>query len=219
MALTYYYHPLASFCWKPLIAVYEAGVPIDPVVVDLGDPRSKADFLAVWPFGKFPVLIDSVSGETVPESTIIIEYLAERLPQAARLMPEDARVRREARLLDRIFDHYVQEPMQKIVGDRIRPEGRRDPFGVAQAHEDIRTAYRMLEPRLEGRPWAAGETFSLADCAAAPALFYADKVEPLGAHAGLAAYLKRLLERPSFARVIEEARPYFHLFPEKPAAS
>jgi glutathione S-transferase len=218
MAFTYYYHPLASFCWKPLIAVYEAGVPIDLVVVNLGDPRDRADFLAVWPLGKFPVLVDSTSRETVPESTIIIEYLAERLPEAAKLLPQNATLRREARLLDRIFDHDVQEPMQKIVGDRIRPQGRRDPFGVAQAHEDIRTAYLMLETRLEGRPWAAGEAFSLADCAAAPALFYADKVEPLGAHAGLAAYLERLLARPSFARVIEEARPYFHLFPEKPAS-
>ncbi len=217
MALKLYYHPLASFCWKPLIALYENAVRFEPILVDLGDETSRAAFLAVWPIGKFPVLRDEAADRTVPESTIIVEYLAHRHPGPVPLLPDDPDEALQVRLADRFLDRYVHEPMQKIVGDRLRPVGKRDPFGVEHARAEIETAYGVLEGWLANRAWAGGAAFSLADCAAAPALFYADKVSPLGGHGRLAAYLDRLKERPSFARVLAEAEPYFHMVPQEPA--
>jgi glutathione S-transferase len=214
MSLTLHMHPLASYCWKALIALYENDTPFETRLVDLGDPAGAAAFKALWPTGKMPVLRDEARGRTVAESSIIIEYLQDAYPGPVRFIPEDAEAALRVRLLDRLFDLHVQEPMQKIVGDRIRPAGAQDPHGVAQARAQLATAYGLLEGELAGRTWAAGEAFSLADCAAAPALFYADKVAPLGeAHPILSAYLRRLLARPSFARVVEEAQPYFAMFP------
>jgi glutathione S-transferase len=213
MSLKLYFHPLASFCWKALIAFYETDTPFEPQVVDLGDPVSSAEFRRLWPMAKMPMLRDEARDETVPESTIVIEYLAQRYPGRAQLIPEDAELARQVRLADRFYDHYVQEPMQKIVGDRLRREGQHDPFGVEQARAMLATAYGLVDRDMAGRAWAVGEAFSLADCAAAPALFYADKVAPLGEHRNAAAYLERLKARPSFARVLAEAQPYFAMFP------
>jgi glutathione S-transferase len=207
---------LASYCWKPLIALYESDTPFEPVLVHLGDPESRAAFLALWPIGKFPLLRDDARDKLVPESSIIIEYLSQYYPGPSPLVPTDPELAREARLLDRFYDCYVMDPMQKIVGDRLRPDGQRDPFGVAQAQAALRTSYALTEQALAGQSWAMGERFSLADCAAAPALFYANKVVPLtDAHPVTAAYLKRLSARPSFARVLSEAAPYFAMFPEQ----
>ena len=215
MPLTLYFHPLASFCWKPLIALYENDTPFEQVLVDLGNAESRAAFLAVWPIGKFPVLRDEARGKTVPESSIIIEYLALHYPGPSVLLPSDRDLARETRLLDRFYDSYVMEHMQKVVGDRIRPDGKRDPFGVEQAKAALRTSYSVCEQALAGKAWAMGDDFSMADCSAAPALYYADKVVPLGdAHPNTAAYLRRLCARPSFARVLREAEPYFKLFPQ-----
>ncbi len=215
MSLTLYMHPLASFAMKALVAIYETGQPFTPVIVDLGDAASRDAFIKVWPLGKMPALRDDARGETIPESTIVIEYLAEHYPGAARLLPADPDLARRVRLLDRLFDLYVHDAMQRIVLDRIRPADRRDPYGVAQAREALRKAYGVVETMIDASPWAAGADFSMADCAAAPALFYADKVEPLrDAHGKLAAYFDRLLARPSFARVLEEAKPYMQFFPE-----
>jgi glutathione S-transferase len=213
MSLTLHYHPLASFCWKVLIGLYENATPFEPVIVDLGDPEGRTAFLKVSPFGKMPALVDSGRGETVFETTIILDYLDRHYPWTTRFTPEDPDAARQVRLWDRIFDTYVQEPMQKIVGDRIRPPGTGDAFGVEQARGQLAQAYAYLEPRV-GDGWMAGE-FGLADCAAAPALYYADKVAPFGTgHPRLTAYLERLKARPSFARVLEEAQPYFHMFPQ-----
>ncbi len=217
MSLKLYYHPLASFCWKPLIALYENAVPFEPVLVDLGDAASRAAFFAVWPLGKFPVLQDETAGRMIPESSIIIEYLHHHHPGPVPLLPDDPDAQLQVRLTDRFLDRYVHEPMQRIVADRMRPTGKRDPFGVDQARAEIDIAYGVLEGWLADRPWAAGEAFSLADCAAAPALFYGDKVRPLSGHPRLAAYLDRLEARPSFARVLVEAEPYFHMVPQEPA--
>ncbi|TIT23783.1 MAG: glutathione S-transferase family protein [Mesorhizobium sp.] len=214
MSLTMHLHPLASFCWKPLIALYENNTPFTSVVVDLGDEQSRAAFLKLWPLGKMPVLRDEALDRTVPESTIVIEYLNAYYPGPVELIPADLDLARQARLADRFYDFYVQEPMQKIVGDRLRPEGKTDPFGVEQARAQLRSSYAIIERDMPSRTWAVGASFTMADCAAAPALFYANKVEPFGdEYPAVRRYHDRLLQRPSVARVIEEAQPYFKLFP------
>lgn len=214
MSLVLHYHPLASFCHKALIALYENEVSFVPQLVDLGDPAQRAEFLRVWPIGKFPVLRDEAREKTIPESSIIIEYLQQYYPGKVKLIPEDADNARETRLRDRFFDLYVHEPMQKIVTDRLRPAGSDDPHGVEHARKVMRTAFDMLEKEMAHRTWAAGESFGLADCAAAPALFYANKVMPIADHhPHLARYLDRLMQRPSYARVLIEAQPYFAMFP------
>lgn len=214
MALVLFLHPLASFCQKVLIAFHENGTAFEPRIVDLMDPADRARFLDLWPLGKIPVLRDEARDRTIPETTIIIEYLEQQHPGARPLLPEDPAARLDARLWDRFHDLYVQAPLQKIVIDRLRPEDARDPSGVAEARAALRAAYAVLERRMAGRRWAAGDAFSLADCAAAPALFYAGCVEPFAeTHPHLAAYFDRLVERPSVWRVIEGARPYFPMFP------
>ncbi|MER8699283.1 glutathione S-transferase family protein [Mesorhizobium sp. M0184] len=214
MSLTMHLHPLASFCWKPLIALYENGTPFTSVVVDLGNEQSRAAFLKLWPLGKMPVLRDETLDRTVPESTIVIEYLNANYPGPVELIPADLDLARQTRLADRFYDFYVQEPMQKIVGDRLRPEGKTDPFGVEQARAQLRSSYAIIEQDMQSTTWAVGASFTMADCAAAPALFYANKVEPFGdEYPAVRRYHDRLLQRPSVARVIEEAQPYFKLFP------
>lgn len=214
MGLKLYFHPFASFCQKVLVAIYENDVPFEPHLVDLGDEASSAAFKAVWPIGRFPVLRDEARDLTLPESSLIIEYLAERFPGPTELVPEDPELALQVRLWDRLFDLYVDVPMQKIVTDRLRPAGERDAFGVDQARALLETAYRVIDAQVAARTWAAGHGFSMADCAAAPALYYANLVLPLGpGHESTAAYLERLMKRPSFARVVEEARPYRANFP------
>jgi glutathione S-transferase len=215
MSLTLYFHPLASFCQKVLIALYENDTPFEPHFVDLGDETSSAEFKKLWPLGKMPVLRDEVGDRTIPESSIIIEYLAQHYPGRTRLVPEEPDLARQTRLRDRFYDLYVQEPMQKVVTDRLRPAGAHDPFGVKHANVLLQTAYSMIDQEMATRTWAMGDGFGMADCAAAPALFYANLVQPFGdAHGNVARYLERLMQRPSFARVVEEARPYFGLFPQ-----
>jgi glutathione S-transferase len=214
MSLKLYFHPLASFCWKALIAFYENGTPFAPILVDLGDPTSRAAFQAVWRMAKMPVLRDEGRDRTVAEATIVIEYLDVHYRGATRFVPDDADGAWQARMWDRVFDHYVHEPMQKIVTDRLRPAGANDRHGVELARAQLREFYDMIEQDLQPRPWAMGDAFGLADCAAAPALFYANTVEPFGeAHPTHGAYLRRLMARPSFGRVLKEAEPYFPLFP------
>jgi glutathione S-transferase len=214
MALTLYYHPLASYCWKVLIALYENETPFEPRLVDLSDPAQREALTKLWPLMKFPLLVENESGRVVPESSIIIEYLSQRYPGPTELIPRDPDAALEARLQDRFFDLQIHEPMQKHVGDKLRAAADRDPHGVQQAHAQIERAYDMLEQTLNGRTWAAGNTFTLADCAAAPALYYADRIHPITeARPRLAAYLQKLHARPSFARAFQEAQPYLHLFP------
>src|SRR5687767_7896515 len=205
MTLKLYFHPLASFCWKALIAFYENGTSFVPILVDFGDPASQAAFRAVWPMAKMPVLRDEARGRTVAEATIVIEYLDTHYPGRTRFVPEDPDRAWQVRMWDRVYDHYVHEPMQKIVTDRLRPAGENDPRGVELAKAQLRQAYGIVERELGANPWAMGDTLTLADCAAAPALFYANTVEPFGeAHRNLKAYLRRLMARPSFLRVLQE---------------
>jgi glutathione S-transferase len=213
MSLELWLHPLSSFCQKVLMAFYENDTPFTPRLVDFADEASAAAFRAVWPVAKIPVLRDLARGRIIPESSVIVEYLAQHHPGPVPLVPKDPERAFEARLRDRFFDLHIAVPMQKIVTDRVRPPEQRDAFGVEQARSALATAYRVLDQELTGRTWALGEEFGLADCAAAPALYYAGWVQPFAEHANVAAYFRRLLERPSFARAVAEAAPYRASFP------
>jgi glutathione S-transferase len=215
MSLTLHFHPLASYCHKALIALYENDTPFTPNLVNLGDEHERAALLKLWPIGKFPVLCDDARDQTVPESTVIIEYLDRNYPGRTRFIPAEADLALQTRLRDRFYDLYVHEPMQRIVGDRMRPQGSKDPQGVEEARARLRTAYRMIDQEMAPRTWAVGDDFGLADCAAAPALFYANEVLPFEGHTNLAAYFDRLKGRPSYARVLKEAEPYFAMFPRE----
>ncbi len=214
MSLTLHFHPLASYCHKVLIALYENETPFTPNLVDLGNEAERAALLKLWPIGKFPVLRDDARDQNVPESSVIIEYLDRYYPGRTQFITGDADRARGIRLRDRFYDLYVHEPMQKIVGDRLRPQGKDDPHGVEEAKARLKASYGMIDQEMASRTWAMGEAFSLADCAAAPALFYADEVLPFGdTHHNVAAYFNRLKARPSYARVLREAEPYFAMFP------
>jgi len=214
MAMTLYYHPLSSFCWKTLIALYEAELAFEARLVNLGDPADRAAFQAVWPLAKFPVLRDEARGETVPESSVVIDYLAQHYPAARGLVPADPDAARQVHLKDRLIDNYIHLPFQQIVGERMRPDDKHDPFGVEQNRAKVSEGYGLIQPMVEG-PWAMGEAFTLADCAALPALYYADYAVSLDAWPALRAYLDRLKARPSVARVLAEAEPWFQYFPLK----
>jgi glutathione S-transferase len=214
MTLTLYFHPFSSFCQKVLTALYERDVPFARRIVDLGDPDERAVLEALWPMAKFPVLRDEAAGRTIAEGSVIVEYL-DRFGAAPPLVPSDAEAALEVRLWDRVFDLYVEVPLQKAVGDSLRPADARDPYGVEEARAALSRAYDMIDAELvrAGKAWICGDAFTLADCAAAPALFYANMIVPIAAHPGLAAYYARLRARPSFARAVEEARPFRGFFP------
>jgi glutathione S-transferase len=210
MPLKLYAHPFSSYCQKVLIALYENATPFELRM--LGDPQAGAELAALWPLKRFPVLVDD--GHTVLEASIIIEHLGLHHPGPVRLIPQDAGAALEVRMMDRCFDNYIMTPQGRIVLDSLRAEADRDRLGVAEARAMLDTAYGWLDQKMAGREWASGDAFSLADCAAAPALFYADWTHPIGAAFGnLHAYRRRLLQRPSFARAVDEARPYRPLFP------
>ncbi|WP_024519064.1 glutathione S-transferase family protein [Bradyrhizobium sp. Tv2a-2] len=216
MSLTLHYHPLSSFCWKVLIALYENGTPFVHNAVNLGDPDERAALKKLWPICRFPVLQDAARNEAVPETTIIIDYLDRHYPGRTTFIPADAELARQTRLRDRFLDLYVHLPLQKIVGDRLRPAGVKDPHGVEEARAQLRMSYGMIEQQMAQGPWAMGEAFTLADCAAWPALYYGNLVEPFDAgRKNLTAYLERLRARPAVARVVKEAEPYFHMFPRE----
>jgi glutathione S-transferase len=216
MSLTLHFHPLSSFCWKALIALYENDTPFEPRLVDLGNETERAALLKLWPVGKFPVLRDEAKDRIIPESSIIIEYLDNYYPGRTRFIHADPKLALQTRLRDRFYDLYVHLSVQKIVGDRLRPEGKKDPHGVEEAKARIQSCYGMIDKEVAAKTWAMGEAFSLADCAASPALFYASKVMPFGdTHKNVTAYFDRLQARPSFARVIKEAEPYFGMFPQE----
>ena len=214
MSLILHYHPLSSFCWKVLIPLYENGTAFEGKLLNLGDPAEREAFAALWPVGKMPLLVDEDHDKAVPETTIIIEWLDRHHRGATRFLPDDPDLAREVRLWDRIYDLYVQMPMQRIVFDRIRPADQKHPAGVAEDRELLNKTMAMVNAHVADKPWTTGEHFTLADCAAAPALFYADKVEPFeGRWPNAAALLERLKARPSFARVLREAEPYFQYYP------
>jgi glutathione S-transferase len=207
-----YAHPFSSYCQKVLIALYETETPFEWRLLAPGNEAVAAEHAALWPLRRMPVLVDG--DRTVVEASIIVEYLDLYHPGAARMLPADPRTALEVRTMDRFFDNYVMTPMQRIVFDFIRTRESRHPPTVAEARDLLDTAYRWLDGRMRGRTWAAGDAFGLADCAAAPSLFYADWVHPIPPELTHArAYRARLLSRPSFARAVDEARPYRAHFP------
>ncbi|WP_202842213.1 glutathione S-transferase family protein [Luteimonas saliphila] len=205
-----YAHPFSSYCQKVLVALYEHDTAFEYRRID--EEAHLRELAVRWPMRRFPILVDG--GRTVIEASTIIEYLQWRYPGELPLIPDDPDAAIEVRMMDRVFDNYVSTPQQKCVFDAVRPAGVRDAHGVAEANAMLDTAYAWLDQRLAGRTWAAGERFSLADCAAAPFLFYAYWTHAIPErHTTLLGYRKRLLARPSFARVVDEARPFREFFP------
>lgn len=212
MALELFAHPLSSYCQKALIAFYENDTPFIYRLLSPENPSAAQELARLWPLQRFPVLVDE--GAPVMEATIIIEHLALRYPGPVKLVPPEPGEAQHVRFLDRFFDNYVMTPMQKIVADALRSTTDRDAYGVAQARRSLDAAYDWLETKLVEGQWAAGEGMTMADCAAAPSLFYADWVHGIGdSRPVLASYRRRLLQRPSVARAVDEARPYRALFP------
>ena len=211
MALKLYAHPFSSYCMKAITAFYENHIPYDLALVEPGSVAAE-EHQRLWPIQRFPVLQD---GErTIPEATTIIEYLAVHHPGPSKLIPSDPDAAIDVRFMDRFFDNYVMTPQGNIVFDSIRPEGKQDPYGVAQSRAMLDKSYAWLDARMANRTWASGEVFSLADCGAAPALLYADWTYPIPkTFQHLWAYRTRLIQRPSYARALDEARPYRHYFP------
>jgi glutathione S-transferase len=210
MSLTLYYHPLSSFCWKVLVALYENDVPFERRIINLGDAADRAALEQLWPLAKFPVIRDHERNRDIAETSIIIEYLQLFWAGRTPLIPSDGDEALEVRLWDRIFDNYIQGPMQQIVADRMRKTN----LNLTRERTTLSIAYRMLERQLASRAWIGRQGFSMADCAAAPALFYASTLEVIPAElARLREYVDRLFARASFQRVLEEAKPYFVFYP------
>lgn len=215
-ALTLHYHPLSSYCHKVLIALDVLGIEVDHHLLNLGDPTEREAFLALWPTGKMPLLLDEArASRPVAETSIIIEYLQRHHAGPGRqLIPDDADAALDVRLWDRLFDLYVMTPMQAFTADLLRPEGQRDALNVDQARDRLLSSYSMIESQLEGRTWICGDSFSMADCAAAPALFYAVTYVPFAPQQSrLAAYFDRLMDHPAVVRTVDQARPFFKFYP------
>ena len=208
--LTLYGHPISSYTWKVLTALYENGTPFEAVTVD---QHTYADFISKWPMGKFPILLNSDRKQMITETSVIIEYLDHYYPGATRLVPQNFDTALDVRRWDRICDH-LNTTMSKVVVDNVRPDGQRDPYGVDEAKRIVRGIYTVIEAQLGERDFIVGDAFTLADCAAAPALWYATRNVPLeGGLPKIAAYLDRLNARPSFARAVRESEPLFHMYP------
>lgn len=210
MSLEFFAHPFSSYSQKALIAFYENDIAFTYCMLE--EPGVSEAFEALWPIKRFPILREN--DRVIMEASTIIEYLQVRRPGAVKLIPEDADIALEARMLDRVFDNYVMTPQGKFVYDALRPADQRDTLGVDEARQMLDASYAWLNEHMADRTWATGETFTLADCAAAPSLFYADWTYPIPERFGnLKAYRARLLQRPSFARAVDEARGFRHYFP------
>jgi glutathione S-transferase len=205
-------HPFSSYCQKVLVAIYENGTDFDYRMLSPQEAGTVEEWQSIWPIKRFPVLKDGENA--VMEATIIIEYLMLNYPGSVRLIPENPQAALRTRMMDRFFDNYIMTPMQKVVFNQIRPEADRDPYGVTEAKAMLDDAYGWLDGVVAKTEWAAGDTFTLADCAACPSLFYADWVHPIAEQfPNVRAYRTRLLARPSFARAVDEGRPYRAFFP------
>jgi glutathione S-transferase len=208
-----YYNPLSSYSQKTLMAFYEKGCAFEPVMVNLMDETAREEYKKLYPMGKVPFLYDAERSWSVPESSIIIEYIDQHYPGGTKLIPDDPDLARQVRLWDRFFDLYVNEPMVKIFFDGRRPEGQKDPIGVQQAKDRLETAFAMTDEEMANKTWATGDMFSMADCAAAPALNYCRMIHPFAnKYKNVSAYCNRLTERPSFQRAVKEAEPYLKAF-------
>jgi glutathione S-transferase len=212
MTLQLFGHPFSSYTQKALIAFYENDTPFEFRMLSSDEPENGAEFARLWPIQRFPILVDG--DRTILEATTIIEYLEAHHPGRTVLIPRDPAEAVEVRMMDRVFDNYVMTPQGGIVFNAIRQEKDRDPYGVEQNRKMLETAYAWLDQRMTGRSWAVGDSFTLADCAAAPSLFYADWTHRIDPKFGaLLAYRQRLLAHPSVVRAVDGGRPYRHFFP------
>ncbi|KCZ90035.1 glutathione S-transferase family protein [Hyphomonas johnsonii] len=203
MTLTLYYHPFSSYCQKAVTALYEKGLAFEGKLIDGSEPV-MSEFKALWPVGKMPLLVDD--GRTVFEATAIVEYLDARFPETARMIPADPLVAVDVRMWERFFDNYIAYPQFRLLAPRI---GQEVDDGGEKWRAKADTALAVLDAHMDGREWAAGDAFSLADCAAAPHLLYIDWTYGIPDHfRNVWAYRDRLLARPSYARALDEARPY-----------
>lgn len=211
MSLELFLHPLSSYCHKVLIAFYENEIPFEAKRVD--DPAVAGEYAAVSPLGKFPILRDVNRAQVVAESTIIIEYLKTHYPGRLKLIPDDPDAAWRVRLKDRFFDNYLHTPMQEFAADKLRPQGKKDPYGLQEARALYLKALALVDAEMADKTWAAGDAFTMADCAAAPALFFGNRFYgPFrDNHPNAFAYLERLMARPSYARALKEAEPFLHL--------
>ena len=214
MSLELFLHPLSSYCHKVLIALYENETPFEVKRVD--DPAVAREYETLSPLKKFPLLRDRKRDRVIPESTIIIEYLHTYYPGKVKLIPDDPDLALQVRLRDRFFDNYVHTPMQKFAGDHMRPPGKKDAYGVNEKRAMFVKALSLVDGEMAQRAWAMGDIFTMADCAAAPAIFYGNRFfGPFReTHPNALAYLDRLMARPSYARTLEEAKPFMHLLPK-----
>lgn len=212
MSLLLYGHPFSSYTQKVLIALYENGTPFEFRCIGSDTPEYTTEWLQRWPLGKFPLLVDN--GHNIVETSIIIEYLQLTQPGPVSLLPAYARHALDVRFMDRYFDLHVMTPVQHAVNAALTGDAIKRQEGLLHAAGKLDLAYAWLDTHLEGKIWATGDNFTLADCAAAPSLFYADWTQQIAEkYARVHAYRARLLARPSFARAVEEARPYRQLFP------
>lgn len=212
MTLCLFAHPFSSYCQKALIALYENSIPFNLRLLSFDDAETGQEVASRWPIKRMPMLVDG--SNVVREATVIIEYIDQKYRGAIRLIPEEFSAALDSRFMDRFFDNYIMTPMQKIVSNQIRSAEHRDPYGVDEAKALLDTAYGWLDGIMSNRRWATGDSFTLADCAAAPSLFYADWSHPIDdKFANVRYYRERLLARPSFARAVDEARQYRPLFP------
>lgn len=214
MHLQLFLHPLSSYCHKVLIALYENEIPFEAKRID--DPAVAAEYARLSPLKRFPILRDVERNQVIPESTIIIEYLQACFPGRTKLIPDDPQLAWQVRLRDRFCDNYLHTPVQKFAGDHMRPQGKRDAYGVDEAKALFAKALALVDAEIAGRTWAMGDTFTLADCSAAPTIFYGDRFfGPFRqSHPNALAYLDRLMARPAYARALEEAKPFMHLLPK-----
>jgi len=214
MSLQLFLHPLSSYCHKVLIALYENETPFEVKRID--DPAVAAEYAQLSPLRRFPILRDVERNQVIPESTIIIEYLQTYFPGRTKLVPDDPRLAWQVRLRDRFFDNYLHTPMQKFAGDHMRPQDKRDAYGVDEARAVFTKALTLVDAEMAGRTWAMGDAFTMADCSAAPTIFYGDRFYgPFReSHPNALAYLDRLMARPAYARALEEAKPFMHLLPK-----
>lgn len=214
MSLELFLHPLSSYCHKVLIAFYENDIPF--LVKRVDDPAVAREYEMLSPLRHFPIMRDVERGRVIPESTIIIEYLDMHFPGKVKLIPHDPDLAWQVRLRDRFFDNYLHTPMQKFAADSLRPQGKKDAYGVDEARAKFVKALDLVDAEMADKTWVMGETFTMADCAAAPAIFYGNRFfGPFReTHRNALAYLDRLLSRPSYARVLEEAQPFMHLLPK-----
>ena len=212
MSITLYGHYFSSYCQKALIAFYEHGLDFTLREIDFQNEDIMQELGALWPIKKMPVIVDQ--GRSVIESSIIVEYVDEKYHGDSRLIPQDADSALDTRFMDRFFDNYIATPQMKLVIDAMRSAGDKDPCGVTKAKEMLETSYAWLDDKMKNREWAIGDDFTLADCAAGPHLFYTHWSHPIDARfEHLLAYRNRLMARPSFARCIEDGRPFRSLFP------